>query len=56
MSNFSILNNVDDVYSLKQYASVGLRLNPLSVSPNRSGGTTAPPDRVSAILTKTQIF
>jgi hypothetical protein len=55
MRNFSILN-VDDDYSLKQYASVGLRLDPLSVSPNRSGGTTTPPDRVSAILTETQIF
>jgi hypothetical protein len=49
MNIFSILK-VDDEYTLKQYALVGLRLDPLSVSPNRSGGTTTPPDGVSAIL------
>jgi hypothetical protein len=55
MRNFSILN-VDDDYSLKQHASVGLRLDPLSVSPNRSGVTTTPLDGVTVLLTKTQIF
>jgi hypothetical protein len=55
MKIFSILK-VDDEYSLKQYPSVGLRLNPLSVSPNQSGVTTTPPDGVSVILIETQIF
>jgi hypothetical protein len=53
--NFRILN-VDDDYSLKQYASVELRLDPLSVSLNRSGVTTTPPDGVSVFLRETQIF
>jgi hypothetical protein len=55
MTIFSILK-VDDKYTLKQYASVGLRLDPLSVSPNQSGGTTTPPDGVSTILVREQIF
>jgi hypothetical protein len=55
MMHFSILN-VDDDYSLKQYAPVGLRLDPLSVSPNRSGVTTAPIDGVSVLLSEAQIF
>jgi hypothetical protein len=55
MKLFSILK-VDDDYSLKHYASVGLRLDPSSVSPKRSGGTTTPPDGVSAILIRVQIF
>jgi hypothetical protein len=55
MNVLSILK-VDDEYTLKQYALVGLRLDPLSVSPNRSGGTTTPPDGVSAILIRGKIF
>jgi hypothetical protein len=37
MRNFSILK-VDDDRSLKQYSSAGLRLDPLSVSPNLTEG------------------
>jgi hypothetical protein len=55
MKIFSILQ-VDDEYSLKQYPLVGLRLDPLSVSPNQSGVTTTPLDGVSVILIRTQIF
>jgi hypothetical protein len=55
MKIFSILK-IDDEYSLKQYLLVGLRLDPLSVSQNQSGVTTTPPDGVSVILIKTQIF
>jgi hypothetical protein len=36
MNIFSIFK-IDDEYSLKQYPLVGLRLEPLSVSPNESG-------------------
>jgi hypothetical protein len=55
MGNFSILK-VDDVYTLKQYPSVGLRLDPLSVSPNQSGVTTTPLDGVSVLLIRYLIF
>jgi hypothetical protein len=41
---------------LNQYPLVGLRLEPLAVTPNQSGGTTAPIDGVSVILVETQIF
>jgi hypothetical protein len=46
MANFSILK-VDDEYTLKQYPTVGLRLDPLSVLPHQSGVTTSPLDGVS---------
>jgi hypothetical protein len=52
MRNFSILN-VDDDYSLKQYASGGLRLDPSATSTKQSGVTTTPRDGVSVILTET---
>jgi hypothetical protein len=55
MKIFSILT-IDDEYSLMQHPLDGLRLDPLSVSPNQSGVTTTPPDGVSVILIKTQIF
>jgi hypothetical protein len=55
MEFFSILR-IDDEYSLKYYPLVEWRLDPRAVSPNQPGGTTAPIDGVSAILTKTQIF
>jgi hypothetical protein len=40
MKIFSILK-INDEYSLKQHPFDGLRLDPLSVSPNRSGVTTS---------------
>jgi hypothetical protein len=55
MNIFSILK-IDDGYSLKLYPLDGLRLDPLSVSPNQSGVTTTPLDGVSVILIETQIF
>jgi hypothetical protein len=55
MNIFSILK-LDDEYSLKQYASAGLRLDPLSVSSKQSGITTTSLDGVTVFLTKTQIF
>jgi hypothetical protein len=56
MNILSILK-VDDEYSLKQYPLNGLRLDPLSVSPNQSGvTTTAPLDGVSVLLTPYIIF
>jgi hypothetical protein len=53
MSNFSILK-LDDECSLRQYPSVGLRLDPSAVSPYRSGVTTVPMDGVSVVLIETQ--
>jgi hypothetical protein len=55
MNIFSILK-IDDAYSLRQYPSVGERLDPTAVSPNQSGVTTTPPDGVSEILIETQLF
>jgi hypothetical protein len=55
MNIFSILK-VDDEYTLKQYPLIGSRLDPLSVTPNRSGVTTTPLDGVSILLIETQIF
>jgi hypothetical protein len=55
MKIFSILK-VDDEYSLKQYPLVGLRLDPLSVSPNQSGVTTTPLDGVSVLVVQYLIF
>jgi hypothetical protein len=55
MKIFSILKK-DDGYSLKQYPLVGLRLDPLSVSPNRSGVNTTPLDEVSVLLITHKIF
>jgi hypothetical protein len=55
MNIFSILK-VDDEYSLKQNPLDGLRLDPLSVSPNHFGVTTTPLDGVSVILIQRQIF
>jgi hypothetical protein len=55
MKIFNILK-VDDEYSLRQYPLVGLRLDPLSVSPNRSGITTTPLDGVSVLLIPYLIF
>jgi hypothetical protein len=55
MNIFSILK-VDDEYSLKQNPLDGLRLDPLSVSPNHSGVTTTPLDGVSVILIQRQFF
>jgi hypothetical protein len=55
MNIFSILK-VDDGYSLNQYPLDNLRLDPLSVSPNRSGATTTPLYGVSVILIQIQIF
>jgi hypothetical protein len=55
MNIFSILK-VDNECRLKQYPLDKLRLDPLSVPPNQSGLTTTPPDGVSVILVKTQIF
>jgi hypothetical protein len=56
MNIFSILK-IDDEYSLMQHPLDKLRLDPRAVSPNQSGVTTAPIDRVSsAILIKTEIF
>jgi hypothetical protein len=49
MNIFSTLKE-DDEYSLKQHPLDGLRLDPLSVSTNQSGGTTTPLDGVSVIL------
>jgi hypothetical protein len=55
MNIFSILK-IDDGYSLKQYPLDGLRLDPLSISPNRSGVTTTPLDGVSVLLIPHLIF
>jgi hypothetical protein len=55
MKIFSILK-VNDGYSLKQYHLIGLRLDPLSVSPNRSGVTTTPLDGVSVLVVRYLIF
>jgi hypothetical protein len=55
MNIFSILK-VDDEYSLKQYPLNGLRLDPLSLSPNQSGVTTTPLDGVSVLLTPYLMF
>jgi hypothetical protein len=55
MVNFSILK-VDDEYTLKQYPSVGLRLDPLSVLPHQSGVTTTPLDGVSVLVVPYLIF
>ena len=49
MNIFSILK-LDDEYSLKENPSVGMRLDPLSVSSNQSGVTTTPLDGISVIL------
>jgi hypothetical protein len=49
MNIFSILK-VDDECSLKQYPLDGLRLDPLSDSPNHSGVTTTPLDGVSVLV------
>jgi hypothetical protein len=51
MKILSILK-IDDEYSLKHYPSDRSRLDPLAVSPNQSGVTTARIDGVSAILTR----
>jgi hypothetical protein len=55
MKIFSILK-VDDEYSLKKYPSDGLRLDPLSVSPNQWGVTTTPLDGVSVLVVLYLIF
>jgi hypothetical protein len=55
MNIFSILK-IDDGYSLKQYPLDGLRLDPLSVSLNRSGVTATPLDGVSVLLIPYLIF
>jgi hypothetical protein len=55
MNIFSILK-VHDEYSLKQNPYDGLRLDPLSVSPNHSGVTATPLDGVSVILIQRQMF
>jgi hypothetical protein len=52
---FSILK-IDDECSLKESPLVGLRLDPLSVSPNQSGVTTTSLDGVSVVLIAAQIF
>jgi hypothetical protein len=52
---FSILKE-DDEYSLKQYTLDGLRLDPLSVSPNQSDVTTTPLDGVSVLLIPYLLF
>jgi hypothetical protein len=49
MEIFSILK-IDDEYSVKHYLLDELRLDSRTDVPNQSGGTTAPIDRVSAIL------
>jgi hypothetical protein len=55
MRRFSILKK-DDEYSLKQYPSVDFRDDPSAVSTKQSGVTTTPPDGVSVVLIKRQIF
>jgi hypothetical protein len=55
MKIFNILK-VDDEYSLKQYPLDGLRLDPLSVSPNQCGVTTTPLDGVSVLVVPYLIF
>jgi hypothetical protein len=55
MKIFSLLK-IDDENSLKVYPLLEWRLDRRAVSPYQSGGTTAPIDGVSAILTETQIF
>jgi hypothetical protein len=55
MNIFSILK-IYYVFSLKQYPLDGLRLDPLSLSPNRSGLTTTPLDGVSVLLIPYIIF
>jgi hypothetical protein len=55
MNIFSILK-IYDAYSLRQYPSVGERLDPTAVSPNQSGVKTAPIDGVSAIPITHKIF
>jgi hypothetical protein len=56
MNIFISILKVDDEYILKQYPLLGSRLDPLSVTPNRSGVTTTPLDGVSVLLMETQIF
>jgi hypothetical protein len=51
MTIFSILK-IDDEYSVIQYPLDGLKLDPRAVSPNQSGVTTTPLDRVSVILVR----
>jgi hypothetical protein len=56
MNIFSILK-IDDGYSPKQYPFNGLRLDPLSVSPNLFFGVaTTPLDGVSVLLLLSVIF
>jgi hypothetical protein len=55
MNIFSALK-IDDEYSLKHHPSDRSRLDPLSISPNQSGVTTAPLGGVSVVLIETQIF
>jgi hypothetical protein len=55
MRIFSILK-VDDENTLKQYTSVGLRLDPLSALTHRSGDTTTPLDGVSVLVVPYLIF
>jgi hypothetical protein len=55
MTVFSILK-VDDAYTLKQYPSVGKRLDPLSITTKQSGVTTSPIDGVSVLVVTHEIF
>jgi hypothetical protein len=55
MNIFGILK-VDDECSFKQYPLDGLRLNPLSVSLNKSGVSTTPLDGVSVLIIPNLIF
>jgi hypothetical protein len=55
MSNFSILK-VDDGYTLKHYPSVGLRLDPLSITTKQSGVTISPIDGVSVLVVTHEIL
>jgi hypothetical protein len=55
MNIFSILK-VDDEYSFEQNPLDGLRLDPLSVSPNHSSVTTTPLDGESVLVVPYLIF
>jgi hypothetical protein len=50
MNISSSILKIDDEYSVEQYPLAALTLEPRAVSPNQSSVTTAPIDRVSAIL------